>query len=289
MGNFTKPIKCIELSINGKRCFKFSYIKQQKTEIALDFLCEGAKELFTAQQYGSGIDLANFLIDEYNKIPIAVNQQSFNRINDIYHLFPSSQGPDFLYSCLKWSSKFGVFESGDPVIHTLLAQLLISIDGRLEEALKHFFLDNTGTNLGKALSISTDMTFSESHLCSFIASYCSKRFIMSAWNCFDTFTKELKLVPDNCIRIKRMTRDFQFFENRPFLLLSQFLIISVQHGDKDLFLKSKSCFQKIIQQFPHLECNIECLGESIFGLRSVSAHQSKPDLGSLLKMLGQFN
>ncbi|KAI9306506.1 hypothetical protein BJ944DRAFT_238706, partial [Cunninghamella echinulata] len=67
------------------------YNKQQKYDNSIKLLHDGALSLFQHNQFASGSDLANYMVDTYILANLPVDEKSLNRIIDLLELYPSTE------------------------------------------------------------------------------------------------------------------------------------------------------------------------------------------------------
>jgi len=121
------------------RTFASRYVKSQQYDTAIDVLFQSARELLKAGQFGSGTDLAGFLLEAYESKGETVNDESRGRLTQLIAL----TGPEgswrktVIDKTIAWSVKHGSCPAGDPELHHYVGELLFK-EGAFIAAEPHF-------------------------------------------------------------------------------------------------------------------------------------------------------
>jgi hypothetical protein len=96
----------------------FRYMNQKRWGDALFVVFHGAKKLFLYNQNNSAADLSLLVLETYIECKAQVNEENRDRIIHLFSLFPSNHSLKnrFIFSCLRWSQREGVYCEGDPVL-----------------------------------------------------------------------------------------------------------------------------------------------------------------------------
>ncbi|KAJ9108951.1 hypothetical protein QFC21_000273 [Naganishia friedmannii] len=105
---------------------------------AIEVLFGIAKELLKLKEWGSGCDLAVYLVQAYEKGEVEVTAESKARLTQLLALITGEGAwrKKLADSAIKWSADFGDCPTGDPDIHKYLGELYYK-DGQFPQAEYH--------------------------------------------------------------------------------------------------------------------------------------------------------
>ncbi|KAG5643278.1 hypothetical protein DXG03_001245 [Asterophora parasitica] len=121
------------------RTFASRYAKSGQYDTAIDVLFQSARELLKAEQAGSGVDLAGFLLEVYETKGETVTEESRGRLTQLIALAgpAGSWRKTLIDKALAWSAKHGSCPAGDQDLHHYVGELLFK-EGSFELAEPHF-------------------------------------------------------------------------------------------------------------------------------------------------------
>lgn len=107
-----RPNKCTELSQEGKNTIKSALKtkltvytcrlnKQQKYQDTIRLLHDGAVLLLQHKQFGSGSDLANYMIDTYKLANVPVDETSLGLLNYCLFVRVKTVKRGLIYLCIR--------------------------------------------------------------------------------------------------------------------------------------------------------------------------------------------
>ncbi|TKY86692.1 hypothetical protein EX895_004332 [Sporisorium graminicola] len=113
-------------------------VKKKQYDEAISTLHQGALDLLSQSEQGSGCDLAVYMIDVYGIKEQAVDSEARDRITDIL----AKAAPDFwrkkvVDAAVKWSVKASGASTGDPLLRLFVAKMYAK-EGNFEHAEGHF-------------------------------------------------------------------------------------------------------------------------------------------------------
>ncbi|CDR87186.1 related to GET4-protein with a role in insertion of tail-anchored proteins into the ER membrane [Sporisorium scitamineum] len=113
-------------------------VKKKQYDEAISTLHQGALDLLSQSEQGSGCDLAVYMIDVYGIKDQPVDSEARDRITDIL----AKAAPDFwrkkvVDAAVKWSIKASGASTGDPLLRLFVAKLYAK-EGDYEHAEAHF-------------------------------------------------------------------------------------------------------------------------------------------------------
>ncbi|KAF9974077.1 hypothetical protein BGZ73_002638 [Actinomortierella ambigua] len=98
------------------------YVKSHTYDEAIELLYSGAMLLLKKEQYGSGSDLAIYLVEVYTLAKVPVTDESRDRIFDLADLMGKevAQRKKFLQNAISWSASNNQYPNGDPLLQHYL-------------------------------------------------------------------------------------------------------------------------------------------------------------------------
>ncbi|XP_077213780.1 golgi-to-ER traffic-like protein isoform X1 [Tasmannia lanceolata] len=279
------------------------YIAAQRYSEALDILQSGASIQLKHGQVTCGAELAVLFVEALVKGKFHCNQETLDRIRNIYIEFPRISLPQllgddddmqklsealgaaktrvegcssFLKAAIKWSAEFGAPRSGSPELHDMLAEYIYSESPELDMAKVSFHfvrgnhpekLASTLVNfMGKCYPGEDDLAIAHAVLL-----YLSLGNLRDANYVMDELKKELE------------SKELDF----PHSDLTTFIVYLLQTLERDalpLFRILRQNYKSSIERDPLFDELLDEIAEKFYGVRRKSGLQGM--FGDLFKMMG---
>ncbi|RKP09912.1 hypothetical protein THASP1DRAFT_3220, partial [Thamnocephalis sphaerospora] len=120
------------------------YVKAKNYDKAVRLLASGARVLLDHEQYGSGVDLALYLVEVYASAEFPVDKKRLGLIVELIDRIPTNvqSRKQLIAASILWTAKASGTPSGNAELHDHVGALYWK-EGDFAEAERHFFLGTT--------------------------------------------------------------------------------------------------------------------------------------------------
>ncbi|KAI8369788.1 hypothetical protein EDC96DRAFT_503403 [Choanephora cucurbitarum] len=251
------------------------YNKQTKYNDTIRLLFDGAILLMQSKQYGSGSDLANYMVDTYKLAHVPVEEASLGRIVDILALFPVDEAgrKPFISSAFRWTKEEGEYPEGDPDLHHYVGTMFF-YEKKFSLAEDHLLL---GTLESAKLLGQVAYTWAEEEnvqakgvfLARIALQFLASKDIHRAALTFDSFTESGTLP----VAAKSSVRHAPVAEPSPvqvysdaWINLVQLVLLTVQRDASNLFKELKEKYAPLYSQESNFVELMEDIGLHFFNI-----------------------
>nr|DAD26334.1 TPA_asm: hypothetical protein HUJ06_027802 [Nelumbo nucifera] len=285
------------------KSFSARYVSAERYAEALDILQSGACIQLKHGQVTCGAELAVLFVETLVKGKFPCNEETLDRIREIYKMFPQISVPQkleadddmeklsealgaaktrvegcssFLKAAIRWSAESGASSGGSPEIHEMLAEYLFSESPEMDMARVSFhfvrgkypekFATSLVNFMGKCYPGEDDLAIARAVL-----------MYLSLGN-----LKDANYLMDE---IKKQVKDKQLALPQSDLI--QFIIYLLQTLERDafpLFNILRQNYKSSIEREPALEELLDVIAEKFYGVRRRTPLQGM--FGDIFKMMG---
>ncbi|KAI7877323.1 uncharacterized protein EV154DRAFT_525507 [Mucor mucedo] len=249
--------------------------KQQKYQDTIRLLHDGAVLLLQHKQFGSGSDLANYMIDTYKLANVPVDETSLDRVVEILSLFPSTEvsRKAYISNAFRWTKSNGEYPEGDPELHDYVGTLLYN-EKKYSMAEDHLLLgtSHSAEVIGKLAyewATEENAQYKGIYLARVVLQYLASKDILLATLAYKNFISSGKQPIAGESQVRRAPADeptaIQIYAD-PWMNFTQMLLLTVQRNGADLFKELKSKYEGLYGSEPNFVELIEDIGLNFFNI-----------------------
>jgi len=251
-------------------------VKTKSYADAIELLYHASQLLLKSSQPATGSDLVSYLLEIYNEAEIKVDSSSKSKIIQLISLFPADEPTLKLVSieAINWSIKFGEYKFGDPYLHDVIGEKLLSNADLVYDAERHLLL---GTSNSYPLYF--DLIWSwyledpkaedaGLYLSRLVLNYLFIENVKYARESLLKFVQNMKSTKTqfNSEDVKEGDIEVTIFADLPLVNCLQLLLITVQTNNAQFYQRLRSRYTQEIAA-AELEDSFAFIGDVYFGIR----------------------
>ncbi|KAI8997849.1 hypothetical protein BDB01DRAFT_846452 [Pilobolus umbonatus] len=227
------------------------YNKQEQYKSSIRLLHDGAILLLQHKQYGSGSDLANYMLETYKLVPIPVDEESLDRVVEILSLLPAKDAgrKQYISNAFRWAT------TNNESLHDYVGTLFY-YEKNYTSAEEHLLqgTDHSAEILGK---VAYDWAKQENaqwkgvYLARIVLQYLASKSIHHAHLAYNSFISAGPQPTAGESQVKKAPAD-SFTPvpvyNDPWINFIQLVLLTVQRDAAPLFTDLRSKYEELYDQ-----------------------------------------
>ncbi|KAI9489591.1 hypothetical protein BDB00DRAFT_962183 [Zychaea mexicana] len=252
------------------------YNKQQKYTKAIHLLHDGAVSLMQHEQFASGSDLANYMLDTYNLGAVTVDEKSLDRVVELLSLYPSDEPGRkmYIHNAFSWTQKHGEYREGDPELHDYVGTMFFH-EERYAPAEEHLLVgtDHSAETLGKVAASWAQVENATSpglFIARVVFQLLAMKNVHHATLAYTQFIEEANPATTGTeAKVRRAPADEPETEpvySDSWLNFARLVLLTVQRDAVDLFRQLRESYKPMCQEQKGFDELLDDIGEVFFNI-----------------------